>query len=490
MNNPNNLLNMMQTGGQASTAGGAALARALQRQSDIKKLERQQRSEARRQKRGSLFGSIGSLAGGLLAAALAPATAGASLALYSGVGAGLGKRIGEGIGAGKSREYDSSGTVYGQQAFKDINQASRDYTRGMGERALVSGAQTALTAGLSPGGGMYGKVGGKLRTLPSTGGVAPVAASVADTGSLFSDLGASPLPFGSASSVLQSDFIPAGYGASTTSNFSGGSPQIGYNQPLLNLFEDGGLAGYQTGGFTAQGFLQQQGLDPTAEQLKLFQSFDPAQIQQAKTGAEQSLLSMTGGMGLSSVGGGFGAKQRAATSAIGAGQDMIGDATEQAQRAFESQTLGTAADLVAGGASIKPFAKEVDSIPLTDEGLIRYGGQEYTWKDGSYQLLTDAGTETAYEEAAEVTGGDPSNMSLTELLAGMSDMSLKKNINFIGKSKSGTNIYTFEYKDNKYGQGVYEGVMAQEVPWASIKTNSGYLAVDYSKVDVDFKRIA
>ena len=163
MNNPNNLLNMMQTGGQASTAGGAALARALQRQSDIKKLERQQRSEARRQKRGSLFGSIGSLAGGLLAAALAPATAGASLALYSGVGAGLGKRIGEGIGAGKSREYDSSGTVYGQQAFKDINQASRDYTRGMGERALVSGAQTALTAGLSPGGGIYGKVGGKLR---------------------------------------------------------------------------------------------------------------------------------------------------------------------------------------------------------------------------------------------------------------------------------------------------------------------------------------
>ena len=132
---------------------------------------------------------------------------------------------------------------------------------------------------------------------------------------------------------------------------------------------------------------------------------------------------MTGGMVLSSVGGGFGAKQRAATSAIGAGQDMIGDATEQAQRAFESQTLGTAADLVAGGASIKPFAKEVDSIPLTDEGLIRYGGQEYTWKDGSYQLLTDAGTETAYEEAAEVTGGDPSNMSLTELLAGLRDMS-------------------------------------------------------------------
>ena len=72
MNNPNNLLSMMQTGGLTSTAGGAAFARALQRQSDIKKLERQQRREARRQKSGSLFGSAGSIAGGLLGVALAP----------------------------------------------------------------------------------------------------------------------------------------------------------------------------------------------------------------------------------------------------------------------------------------------------------------------------------------------------------------------------------------------------------------------------------
>jgi len=354
MNNPNNLLNMMQTGGQASTAGGAALARALQRQSDIRKLERQQRKEARRQKRGGFFGSLGSLAGGLLGVALAPLTGGSSLALTAaaaGLGAGLGKRAGEGIGAGRSKKYDSSGTVYGQQAFRDVNQASRDYTRSMGERALTTGLNTALSTYLSPGGGFFGTAGKKLSSgLGISTGVAPSAAPLASTtlmDSLLPDIsGANPLPFGSASSVLQSDFIPAGYGASTASNFSGGFPQIGYNQPLLNLFEDGGLAGYQDGGFTVSGILQQQGLDPTEDQLMQFQAFDPTQIQQAKTGAEQSLMSMTGGMGLSSVGGGFGAKQRAATSAIGAGQDMIGDVTEQAQKAFESQTLGTVADLI------------------------------------------------------------------------------------------------------------------------------------------------
>jgi len=78
-------------------------------------------------------------------------------------------------------------------------------------------------------------------------------------------------------------------------------------------------------------------------------------------------------MGLSSVGGGFGAKQRAATSAIGAGQDMIGDVTEQSQKAFESQTLGTAADLVAGGADIRkqytpedPVYGQFDRPPTED----------------------------------------------------------------------------------------------------------------------------
>jgi len=370
MNNPNNLLNMMQTGGQASSAGGTSLIRALQRRSDMKKLERQQKKEARRQKRGGLFGSLGSIAGGLLGAALAPATGGASLALFSGLGSAAGKRVGEGLGAGKSKSYDSSGTVYGQQSFKDLDQASSDYTRGMGERALVSGLQTALTAGLSPSGGIYGKVGGKLRTLPGSGSaVGAVTSSAIPTAStkgleamesFLSQVDTSgnpvPLPFGSKPNFVGSSFLtsPNLSTASTASTDSYFDPSS--LSPYLSNYEDGGLAAYQTGGFTASSILKQQGLDPTQDQLMQFQAFDPTQIQQAKTGAEQSLMSMTGGMGLSSAGGGFGAKQRAATSAIGAGQDLIGDTTEQAQRSFESQTLGTAADLINQEVEFKELA--------------------------------------------------------------------------------------------------------------------------------------
>jgi len=49
MGKTSSLMEMMQTGGQ-TTAGGAALARALQMQKDQKRLEQAQRAEADRQK--------------------------------------------------------------------------------------------------------------------------------------------------------------------------------------------------------------------------------------------------------------------------------------------------------------------------------------------------------------------------------------------------------------------------------------------------------
>ena len=70
-----------------------------------------------------------------------------------------------------------------------------------------------------------------------------------------------------------------------------------------------------------------------------------------------------------------------------------------------------------------------------------------------------------------------------------SDISLKENINLVGKSNSGINIYEFDYKDKKFGSGRYRGVMAQEVPQASLMSDEGYLMVDYSMVDVDFEEV-
>ena len=70
-----------------------------------------------------------------------------------------------------------------------------------------------------------------------------------------------------------------------------------------------------------------------------------------------------------------------------------------------------------------------------------------------------------------------------------SDRRLKKNINLIGESPSGLNIYSFEYKDSKYGEGLFQGVMSDEIPQEAIINNGKYDMVNYNMLDVEFKQI-
>jgi hypothetical protein len=72
-----------------------------------------------------------------------------------------------------------------------------------------------------------------------------------------------------------------------------------------------------------------------------------------------------------------------------------------------------------------------------------------------------------------------------------SDRTLKKDIDFMGRSPFGLKIYEFGYIDEP---GRYRGVMAQdlldtEYRDAVSKNSDGYYIVDYSKIDVELKRI-
>ena len=92
--------------------------------------------------------------------------------------------------------------------------------------------------------------------------------------------------------------------------------------------------------------------------------------------------------------------------------------------------------------------------------------------------------------AASITGaavGGASSAATAALMG--SDRKLKKNINKIGKSPSGLNIYSFEYKDSKHGDGVFQGVMSDEIPQKAVSTKDGYDMVNYSMLDVEFKQI-
>ena len=74
--------------------------------------------------------------------------------------------------------------------------------------------------------------------------------------------------------------------------------------------------------------------------------------------------------------------------------------------------------------------------------------------------------------------------------AAASDERLKEDIKYLGTSPQGYKKYSFKYKSDP--SKTYEGVMAQDLqkikPEAVI-VKDGYLAVDYSLIDIEFKEI-
>ncbi len=154
----------------------------------------------------------------------------------------------------------------------------------------------------------------------------------------------------------------------------------------LSRFEDGGLIGMQTGGLTAEQILREQGLTADDNQLALFQAFDPSGVETARESTGQNLLNMTGGQGLASGGGGFGAQQSAISQMVEQGQKSLEQQIQDEQKAFESQTLGTAADIVAGGGEFGTYGGSGTAFvpPGAPESpaqgaLYNYLGTEYEW---------------------------------------------------------------------------------------------------------------
>jgi len=85
-----------------------------------------------------------------------------------------------------------------------------------------------------------------------------------------------------------------------------------------------------------------------------------------------------------------------------------------------------------------------------------------------------------------------SGTSNTPSSVNRSDKRLKNIIRNVGKSLSGINIYLFTYTFNP--QVIYQGVIAQELlntPYqdALLVDKNGFYSVDYSKIDVEFKRL-
>ena len=281
------------------------------------------------------------------------------------------------------------------------------------------------------------------------------------------------------------------------------------------------------------GDIYSQQILPQAGQLAAIgaQTFTPAMAQQYMNPYENQVVSNA----LSDVERAYQGQQRALSSqAIGAGAfgggregvqrgvlggeylRQVGDVSGRLRQAgFESGAQRFAADRAS---QLGSSQAQLASLAGASSGLAQFGGQE--------RGIQQAGLTEAFRDFVEQQGFEQNQINqVIGALAGapirsygeertgftstpmqgpspfgqvtgalgaigsiyaMSDIALKNNINLIGKSPSGINIYTFNYNgDDK----VYQGVMAHEVPHASIFNTDGYLMVDYSKVDVEFKRV-
>jgi hypothetical protein len=120
---------------------------------------------------------------------------------------------------------------------------------------------------------------------------------------------------------------------------------------------------------------------------------------------------------------------------------------------------------------------------LVTRGIAKFKGLDTANPNEMRTALSTSGFGTAIKQNLGKIGG-----AVKSFFSGFkfSDARLKEEIRYVGKSPSGINIYSFKYKQLP---GRYIGVMAQEVPWARHMTDTGYYAVNYNKVDVEYRRL-
>lgn len=211
--------------------------------------------------------------------------------------------------------------------------------------------------------------------------------------------------------------------------------------------------------------------------------------------------------------GAFGGERQGIENVLGRERylDTVGDTSARLRQAgFESGANRFAQDRAA---QLQSAQSQIGALGQSAAGLAGFGTQargieqaglaenyrdfieEREYGAGQIRQMVGAlsgapirsyGEERSGSVGTPVAGPSTFGQVAGALTAITSDIRLKDDIKLVGKSPSGIKIYNFKYKgDDKK----YQGVMAHQVPHASIVNDEGYLMVDYNKLDVEFKEI-
>jgi len=147
---------------------------------------------------------------------------------------------------------------------------------------------------------------------------------------------------------------------------------------------------------------------------------------------------------------------------------------------------------MAGQFLAKSLGGDRDRDKYREQGSAQFGGGSSAstseGPDKWTKIYTPALQQPVYMPGVQGDpglGGSLIGAAATIGSAFISDIRFKENIEKIGVSSSGTNVYRWNYIGKPQR---YQGVIAQEVPWACIDKD-GIKYVDYSKVDVDFQKV-
>mgnify|MGYP003638594126 CR=1 FL=1 len=229
-------------------------------------------------------------------------------------------------------------------------------------------------------------------------------------------------------------------------------------------------------------------------------NFQAQQGQQQRANIMQGLKGAAGSSGIAGLAQAMANQGQLQTQQIAAG---IGQQERQNQLAsrqaamtmqqMERQGAGQADMTQRGGAAMVQSAEMGRQSTLLGMEMSGMAGANAGVQSAYANQMSGFGAQASMLNsqvgaAATITAGALSGAGAAMNPAG-SDRKLKKNINKIGESPSGLNIYSFEYKDFKYGRGLFQGVMSDEIPQEAVGTRDGYDTVDYSMLDVEFKQI-
>ena len=282
------LLGMMQDGG-ASPAALARFRRAKQYNKDMERLKALAAQEARKREKASKWGKIGRTLGGFI----------------PGLGGVIGRTVGDYIGTSKGYggelDVDTTGTVYGQKGFKALSDSSKEflgddksfklpgfglllgdikYKSGIGEDVALRSGQELLEGAKFASNFIMPGAGAAIGATTKGFDPSVVKPTAVDSSSIMGD-------FYQPSTTIRDSFLnspqsatvstplisnPSASGNIINNSYASDASAPYYDDDLPGQYifnrEDGGLMGYQTGGYTPSSVLAGIGL--SFNSLKVF----------------------------------------------------------------------------------------------------------------------------------------------------------------------------------------------------------------------------